>query len=256
MSLRADFAMTWALMRRGLNEIVRVPGAAIPGFLAPTIFMCGLTAVFGSLTLLPGFTTDDYITFILPVGFLQGSGFTGAATGVNLARDIELGWFDRLLAAPVPRPVLLAGTVLSASLRAVLPVTLLMVVGLSLGASFPGIDGLLVGVFFASMFAGVAAAYSVTLALKFKTQAAAPLMQAGVFMAVLFTTSYAPQELLEGWLQEVAKYNPVTQILEAIRQGFVGEVTWGDTWPGLLALAGLAAVVVMLAMRGLRRTAV
>jgi ABC-2 type transport system permease protein len=51
----------------------------------------------------------------------------------------------------------------------------------------------------------------------------------------------------------VAKYNPVTQILETVRQGFVGDVTWGDTWPGLLALAGIGAVMVGLAMRGLRR---
>jgi len=254
MTLRSDLTMTWALMRRGLNEIVRVPGAAIPGFLAPTIFMCGLTAAFGSLTLLPGFNTEDYITFILPVGFLQGAAFTGAATGVNLARDIELGWFDRLLASPAPRRVLLAGTVLSASLRALAPLALLIVVGTALGASFPGLDGLLLAVLLASGFAAVAASYAVTLALHFKTQAAAPLMQAGVFMAVLFTTSYAPQELLEGWLQEVAKYNPVTQILEAVRQGFVGEVTWADTWPGLAALAGLATVVVALAMRGLRRS--
>jgi ABC-type multidrug transport system permease subunit len=255
MNVRTDLTMTWALMRRGLNEVVRVPGAAVPGVLAPTIFICGLTAVFGSLTLLPGFSTDDYITFILPVGFLQGSGFTGAATGVNLARDIELGWFDRLLASPAPRGVLLAGTVLSASLRALLPITLLIIVGTSLGASFPGIDGLIVAVLFASAFAAICASYGATIALKFKTQAAAPLMQAGVFMAVLFTTSYAPQELLQGWLQDVAKWNPVTQILEAVRQGFVGDVTWSDTWPGLLCLAGLAVLVVALAMRGLERTA-
>ena len=254
MNLRTDLTMTWALMRRGLNEVVRVPGAAVPGILAPTIFICGLTAVFGSLTLLPGFSTNDYITFILPVGFLQGSGFTGAATGVNLARDIELGWFDRLLASPAPRGVLLAGTVLSASLRALLPVALLIIVGLSLGASFPGIDGLVVAILFAAGFAAVAASYGATIALKFKTQAAAPLMQAGVFMAVLFTTSYAPQPLLQGWLQDVAKYNPVTQILDAVRQGFVGEVTWADTWPGLLCLAGLAIVVGALAMRGLERS--
>jgi ABC-2 type transport system permease protein len=251
---RSQLVMVWSLMRRGINEIFRVPGAAIPGVLAPTIFMCGLTAVFGSLALLPGFTTDDYINFILPVGFLQGAAFTGAATGVNLARDIELGWFDRLLASPAPRGVLLAGTVLSASLRAVMPVALLLVVGMSLGASFPGLDGLLIAVAIAACFAAVAASYGVTLALKFRTQAAAPLMQAGVFMAVLFTTSYAPQELLQGWLETVAKYNPVTQILEAVRQGFVGDVSWADTWPGLVALAGLAIAVVVLAMRGLRRT--
>ena len=50
-----------------------------------------------------------------PVSMLQGAGFTGAAAGVNLARDIEQGWVDRLLVSPAPRWVLLAGTVLAAS---------------------------------------------------------------------------------------------------------------------------------------------
>ncbi len=248
-----DARTTWTLMRRGINEIARVPGAAIPGVLAPSIFMCGLTAVFGNLTQLPGFTTDDYINFILPVGFLQGAAFTGAATGVNLARDIELGWFDRLLASPAPRGVLLAGTVLSASLRVLMPITLLMIVGLAIGVSFPGLDGLLIGLVLAACFAAVAACYGVVVAMRFKTQAAAPLMQAGVFMAVLFTTSYAPQDLLTGWLHDVAKYNPVTQILEAVRQGFIGEVTWAETWPGVVSLVGIAAVFVALALRSLRR---
>ena len=243
--------MVWALMRRGLNEIVRVPGAAIPGVLAPTIFILGLTSVFGKLTLLPGFSTNDYMTFILPVGFLQGAGFTGAATGVNLARDIELGWFDRLLASPAPRHVLLAGTVLSASLRALLPVTLLVIVGLSFGVHFPGVDGLLLTILLGAGFAAVAASWGITLALRFKTQSAAPLMQAGIFMAVLFTASYAPLALLTGWLHTVATYNPVRFIIEAARQGFVGGVAWDTTWKGLVALIGLAVVIVSFALRGL-----
>ena len=37
-----------------MNEILRVPGAAIPGVLAPTIFFLGLTAVFGNLTAAAG----------------------------------------------------------------------------------------------------------------------------------------------------------------------------------------------------------
>jgi ABC-2 type transport system permease protein len=252
--MRLNLAMTWALMHRGLNEIVRVPGAAIPGVLAPTLFMLGLTAAFSKLTLLPGFGTSDFMSFLIGLSFLQGAGFTGAATGVNLARDIEFGWFDRLLASPAPRGVLLAGTVLSASLRALLPITVLLIVGLSFGVNFPGVDGLAIAVLVAAVFAAIAASYAVTIALRFKTQAAAPLMQAGVFMAVLFTTSYAPQRLLTGWLKEVARYNPVTQILETVRQGFVGSVTWSDTWPGLVALLGIAIVIVTLAMRGLERS--
>ena len=98
MNWRGAAASIAVLVKRALNEITRVPGAAIPGVLAPTIFFLGLTSVFGSLTLLPGFTTSSYQSFLIPVSLLQGAGFTGAATGVNLARDIEQGWFDRLLA--------------------------------------------------------------------------------------------------------------------------------------------------------------
>ena len=254
MTLRASLTTLWALMRRALNEIVRVPGAAIPGVLAPAIFLLGLTAVFGKLTVLPGFSTDSYMTFIIAVSLMQGAGFTGAATGVNLARDIEEGWFDRLLASPAPRWVLLVGTVLSASMRSLLPMGFLLAVGFSLGVHFPGVGGLLIAIALASAFSAVVAAYAITLALRFRTQSAAPLMQAGTFMAVLFTTSYAPLDLLTGWLHDVATYNPVTQVVEAVRQGFVADVTWADTWPGLAALAGLAVVLGTLALRGMART--
>jgi ABC-type multidrug transport system permease subunit len=254
-SARAGLETIRALMGRALNEILRVPGAAIPGVLAPTIFFLGLTAVFGNLTLLPGFTTDSYESFLIPVSLMQAAGFTGAATGVNLARDIEQGWFDRLLASPAPRSVLLTGLVLSASFRALLPATLLLAVGFSLGAHWPGPGGLAIALIITMGMAMVAAAWGTTLALRFKSQSVAPLMQAGMLVLILTTTAYAPLELLTGWLQDVARYNPVTQIVDAARQGFVGPVTWGETWPGLLALAGLAAALIALALRGMRRTA-
>ena len=254
MPLRSDFTMLWSLMRRGLNEILRVPGAAVPGMLAPTIFLLGLSAVFGKLTELRGFPTDNFMEFILPVSFLQAAAFTGAATGVNLARDIEQGWFDRLLVAPAPRWVLLAGLVLSASLRVLLPLTMLLVVGFSLGVNFPGGDGLVLALALAAIFAAVAACWGVTLALKFKTQSAAPLMQAGMFILVLFTTSYAPKELLADWLRIASDVNPVTQVLEGVRQGFVADVTWTDTWPALVTLMALGLAFGSLAVTMMRRT--
>jgi ABC-type multidrug transport system permease subunit len=254
MTLQTQMQMVSALTKRALNELLRVPGAAIPGILAPTIFFLGLTAVFGNLTLLPGFTTDTYQSFLVPVSLLQAAGFTGAATGVNLARDIEQGWFDRLLASPAPRPVLLAGMVLSASFRVLLPATFLLVIAFALGAHFPGVGGLGIALLLVMGTAVFAAAWGVTLALRFKSQSAAPLMQAGMFMLILTTTAYAPLALLSGWLHTVAKYNPMTQVLDAARQGFLGSVTWNETWPGLLCLAGLAALMIAFALRGMSRT--
>jgi ABC transporter DrrB family efflux protein len=256
MGWRAQLESVAALVRRAANELLRVPGAAIPGVLAPTIFFLGLTSVFGHLSLLPGFTTSSYQSFLIPISMLQGAGFTGAATGVNLARDIEQGWFDRLLVSPAPRPVILAGLVLSAALRSLIPAAVLLAVGFAIGVQWPGFGGLLIAVFCVMCMGTIAACWGTTLALRYRSQSAAPLMQAGMLLIILTTTAYAPLDLLTGWLHTVARYNPVTQVVEAARQGFVGGVTWGDTWPGLLALAGLLALLAALALRGMRRAAV
>ena len=45
----ASLRVIEALVRRALNEITRVPGAAVPGVLAPTIFLVGLSGVFGEV---------------------------------------------------------------------------------------------------------------------------------------------------------------------------------------------------------------
>jgi ABC-2 type transport system permease protein len=250
---RADLAVAGAMVRRNVNELIRVPGGALPGIIAPTIFMVGLTSVFGDLSRLPGFTADEFISFLVPISLLQAAAFTGAATGVNLARDIEFGWFDRMLVSRASRPVLLAGLIAGASLRSLLPMAVVLAVAFPLGAQFPGVGGLLLALALASAFAAIAASWAIIMALRFKTQSAAPLMQATGFVAVLFTTSFAPEDLLSGWMQDVAHWNPVTQVVEAVRQGFVTGVTWSDTWPGLLVVAALGFVLVLAALRGLLR---
>jgi ABC-2 type transport system permease protein len=254
-ALRADLATVRALVRRAANELLRVPGAAIPGVLAPTIFFAGLTAVFGGLTALGGFDTDTYQSFVIPISLLQGAGFTGAAAGVNLARDIEQGWFDRLLVSPAPRSVLLAGIVVSASLRSLIPATFLLAIGFTIGVGWPGLDGLALALAFVMATGAVAACWGVMIALRFRSQSAAPLMQAGMFVLVLTTTAYAPLELLQGWLADIARINPLTQVVEAIRSGFVtGAVDWTDAAQGAVAVVALVAILGGVALAELYRS--
>jgi ABC-2 type transport system permease protein len=252
---RTNLATIVAMIARARNEVVRVPGAAIPGVLAPTIFFLGLNGVFGALTQLRGFGIDSYESFIVAVSMLQGAGFTGAAAGVNLARDIERGWVDRLLVSPAPRWALLAGSVLAASVRALIPGTFVLLVALLLGAHWPGLDGLLVLYFMLAAMAAAAACWGSMLALHYRTQSASPLMQGGMLALILLTTAYAPLALLQPWLHDFAQLNPVTDVLEAARQGFVGPVTWSETWPGALAVTGLLVLFGGLALHQMRRMA-
>jgi ABC-type multidrug transport system permease subunit len=244
------------LWRRSLNEVLRVRGALLPATIAPVIFMLGITGQFGRLTGLEGFPTESYISWIVPLSCLQGAGFAGAASGSNLARDIELGWFDRLLVAPVPRPLLIVGPILGAISRSMVPATVVLIVGLLIGADLTGgIPGLIALYAAAAGFCATAALWGMFMALTFRTQQAGPLMQQGVFLIVFLSTAYTPLVLLHGWLGEVAHLNPMTHVLEMARQATVSgiEPSWAHTWPGLVALLGLATVLGALALNGLNR---
>ena len=185
-----------------------------------------------------------------------GRGLRGRHTGSNLARDIEQGWFDRLLVAPVSRPVLLVGPILGGITRSLVPATVVLIVGLVVGAEITGGALGLLALYAACIgFCAVAGLWGIFMALTFRTQQAGPLMQQGVFLGVFLSTAYTPEVLLHGWLERVAPYNPVTYVLEMARQATVEgiEPSLAHTWPGLIALAGMILAFGSLAMAGLRR---
>jgi ABC-2 type transport system permease protein len=83
--------------------------------------------------------------------------------------------------------------------------------------------------------------------------AAAPLMQVAVFVLVFLSATQVPMRGLSGWLHTVARFNPATNLLRMARQGFIGHVTWHDTWPGLLATLCMGLALLTFADRGLRK---
>lgn len=255
-SARYTASVGLALWQRALMEVSRVRGGLFPATIAPMIFLFGTSGQFDRLSGLPGFPADNYLSWIVPLSCIQAAGFAGGAVGANLARDIEQGWFDRLLTSPAPRPMLLVGPTLAAMTRALAPATIILTAGLIAGArltgGIPGLLALYVGVVW---MCGVAALWGCALALWTGTQQVGPLIQNGVFISIFLTTAYTPQPLLTGWLATFAAYNPVTYVLEMVRQATVSgiEPSWANTWPGLLALLGMTIVLGWFALNRLRR---
>jgi ABC-2 type transport system permease protein len=203
---------------------------------------------------MPGFPTSDTINWFVPTAALMGGSFAGITTGMGVARDLQIGFYERFLASPVPRSSLVLGAMSAGALRALIPVTLTFVVGTLMGAQLPaGAQGILPLAVAAMGLALCASAWSLGIAYRFKTLQSAPLMQMGMFLVLFLSTLQMPLDLLAGWLKAVATYNPVTYVLQLARQGFLGGLAWSDTWPGLLALAGMLVFLATFAGRGMQK---
>jgi ABC-2 type transport system permease protein len=251
-------AVPWRVVgeiaRRSVILVARVPSAFIPSVLMPIFFVVAFGGAFSAITFLPGFPTTEIMNWYGPMAILQGSAFLGVMVGMSTTRDLESGFYDRLLLSPVPAWALIVGPVVGAICRAVLPFYVVLTAAALGGAKLEG-NALGVLTLFAASIGTtcVHAFWTLGLAFRFKSQRAAPLMQIGVFFTIFLASAQVPIALMTGWLQDVARVNPMSNVLRLARVGFLGEVTWEDSWGGLLALGLGVALAALWARRQFAR---
>ena len=94
--------------------------------------------------------------------------------------------------------------------------------------------------------------FATGVAMRLRTMQAGPAMQMPMFLLLFLAPVWVPYDLLTGWVQAAASFNPITLVLEAER-GFLE----GDPVKALPAfgVALLLAVVTALWARGGLRSA-
>jgi ABC-2 type transport system permease protein len=243
------------LARRSVMRTLRQPAQIVPALVFPLFLLAVNSSGLQKATNIPGFPTDSYLTFALAIPFMQGALFSVMNAGTDLARDVETGFLNRLALTPLRGSALLAGLLAGAVVVGLLQAATYLLVGLAAGADFAaGLPGVLVIV-----------ALSMTMTVGFGSIGLFAALRSGsgeavqslfpVFFVFLFLSSMAlPRNLIQtDWFREVATYNPVSYLLEAIRSLLV------KGWDGeALALGfGVAVAIVvvgMLAAAGALRT--
>jgi len=243
-----------SLAQRSLVNIVRTPSAVVPTIAMPLFFIVAFSGAFSALTEIPGFPTDNALNWFMPWAIMQGAAFAGMGICFGVARDLENGFYDRLLMAPTHRGALILGPMAAASVRVLLPVVTVSVVGFAAGARLTdGLIGMVTLVVAAEGFALVAGLWGLGVVYRVRNQKSSALIQVGIFVTMFLSIGQAPVALMEGWLVHVARLNPLTYVLNMARAGFLGAVTWAEVWPGLLAIAGGLVVFGIWAGTGFRR---
>jgi ABC-2 type transport system permease protein len=154
------------LVRRNLVTVSRTPEALIPPIANSVFFLAIYNSTLGRAA---GFVPDiggSYLGFILPLSIVSSSLAGAGIAAQNLVRDIEGGYFDKFLLAPVNRAALLLSPILAGSVILGLQASIVIGVGLALGLTpATGLSGLLAMVGLAVLLGTGFAVFTVSAAL-------------------------------------------------------------------------------------------
>ncbi|MEV6694387.1 ABC transporter permease [Micromonospora sp. NPDC051196] len=237
---------TAVLLGRSLRHIARSPDTIITTAIMPIAFLLLFVYVFGG-AIETG--SESYVDYLLP-GILVITIASGISyTAFRLFLDMQGGIVDRFQSMPIARSSVLWAHVLTSlvanliSLAVVIGVA--MVVGFRTGAGVLGwlaVTGILVLLILALTWLAVLpglTAKSVDGASGF----AYPL----VFLPFV-SSAFVPTESMPGPVRAFAEHQPVTAIVDAIRDLFAGQPVGADIWTALAWCVGLLVVAYVLAV--------
>ncbi len=210
---------TLAVARRAVVRTSRQRALLIFPLIFPLILFAINGSALSPVTRLPGFPTDNYRDFLIAMPFIQGAMFVSISAGVDLARDIETGFLNRLSLTPLRGEALLVGQLGGAFVLGVIQAVVYLLVGLATGVTFAtGVGGALALVALSILISFSFASLGGLLALRFGTGEAVQGIFPLLFVTLFLSSSSLPRNLIKAtWFRDVATYNPISYLLEALR---------------------------------------
>jgi ABC-2 type transport system permease protein len=241
-------AVAW----RGIHNALTNKAILLPSIMFPLFFFVAFAGGLSNVRHTPGFSYDaGYTAFQFGFVCIQAAAFGGVFTGFSIAADFEFGFARRLLLAAPNRGGIVIGYMLQAMARALIVLcvvfTAALVSGMSLNGSPADMLGLLV---LALAVNATSTLWSAGIAMRLRSMQAGPVMQMPIFILMFLAPVYVPLALIGGWVHSVARFNPVTAMLEASRGFIAGEPT--KVGVAAACLAVMLALVAYWARGGLR----
>lgn len=243
---------SWYLMLRGLRESLRQPGIEIGNIFIPMFFFAITVGAISGIAA-KAFGVSNYVGFQMPVAILQGVAGSAGSGGMGMVTDIERGYFDKLLLTPAPRISLVIGRLAADGVRVMIIAVLLLVAGLITGsgmASGPG--GALLLIVMAGLFGLAYSGIGLAIALKTGSAQAAQLSFLIFFPLLFLSPAFAPKSVFSGWLRFLATINPVTYLLEGMRDLVLkgwDPASLAAAFGAILGIAALTLTASVLALR-------
>ncbi|WP_336203738.1 ABC transporter permease [Nonomuraea sp. LPB2021202275-12-8] len=245
------FGDTAVLLGRSLRHISRSPDTIITTAIMPIAMMLMFVYVFGG-AIKTG--SDSYVNYMLP-GILLITVASGIAyTAFRLFTDMTSGIFERFQSMPTARSSVLWAHVLTSLIAN--SISLVVVVGVALLMGFRSGAGVLAWL----AVAGVLILFTLALTwiaiipgLTAKSVEGASAFSYPLIFLPFLSSAFVPTDTMPGPVRVFAEYQPVTSIVNAIRDLFTQQPVGTDIWIALAWCAGILIVAYAFAMNTYRR---
>jgi ABC-2 type transport system permease protein len=240
------------LGRRAVREIARMPEATIPTLFIPLFFLVvnigQVSRTFPSST--PFLRGEGYVAFQLPVSLMFA--VATATSGLALVTEIDLGYFDKLLAAPIRRSSIIFGRLAADLVRGLMGSTVVLLAGLALGAHMAsGFLGAIVLVVLAALFGVGYAGFGILVALRTRNVQATNTSFLLFFPLLFLTPNFVPFDRLSPVMEALARINPVSYVIEGLRSLVILGWDWGKLAACVAVILGLGTLLTGLSLRAI-----
>ncbi|MEX2253169.1 MAG: ABC transporter permease [Thermoleophilaceae bacterium] len=206
------------LGRRSIREIWRFPEATIPALFIPLFFLLvnvgQLSDTFPDTTAFLG--GQGYVAFQLPVSLLLA--VSTATSGLALVTEIDNGYFDKLLVAPIRRSSIIFGRLWADFVRGVGASAIVLLAGIALGMHVEaGVLGAVVLVALSALWGTAYAGFAVLVALHTRNVQATNTSFLIFFPLLFLTPNIVPFDRLTPVMEALARANPVSYVIEGLR---------------------------------------
>jgi ABC-2 type transport system permease protein len=239
---------TLVVARRTLKSFARTPQLLVVATIQGAMFLLIFRYVFGGA--IGQSDGVSYVDFMVPGFVVAGVLFSGMGAAAGVAEDVRRGVVDRLRSLPIPRASLAAGRALGETALLTWGIFVTTAIGLAIGfrpAGSPADSlaalGLCVvfGFAFTWMFIGIG--------LVSGSAQAAQGISLLVFPLTFVSSAYVAVDTMPGWMQPIARNQPVTAMVDAVRSWVIEEPAASlGHGPGYLTAKALLWSVVLVAV--------
>jgi ABC-2 type transport system permease protein len=243
-----------ALGARSIKQTFRRPQLMAPILIFPSLLLAIQVGGAGQAVNLPEFPeVNGFLDFMLAGAMIQATMLAGNSGGIALALDIESGFTDRLFAAPISRFAIVLGRLAGTAALGAMTAVWFVAVGLLFGARIEeGIGGVLLMILVVTLsavaFGGIGAAIALRSGKASVVQGLFPL----VFVILFLSTAFFPEQLLLEPAKSVAEWNPLSFIVEGIRDPVISAFSTETFLESMAAIALVGVLGLALSAAALR----